>query len=173
MARAKKEVEIKNILEENSKKLEVLSDKIDEAIIEEIQDTIPEPEKELEVLIPEPQIEEVKTNGSIKLKWKKIGGGSLRGIPGYGIIKPGQTFEAYLSDIPPMFLKSLQCLDADLLATQIGLRNTPAPKETTWKGQQLKAGVWNVINRHTDKPINITPLSTGEDAESLCKALNN
>ena len=153
MARAKKIEEVK----------EVIINKIDETIVEEIQDSIPEPEME----------EEAKPGGPIKLKWKKIGGGSLRGIPGYPIIKPGQTFESYLSDISPMFLKSLQCLDADLLAEQIGLRNIPAPKETTWKVQQVKTGAWNVINRYTDKPINVNPLSTKEDAEDLCKALNN
>ena len=152
MARAKKIEEAK----------EVIINKIDETIVEEIQDSIPELE-----------MEEVKTDGPIKLKWKKIGGGSLRGIPNYPIIKPGQTFEAYLSDISPMFLKSLQCLDADLLASQIGIMNKPAPKENTWKIQQLKAGSWNVVNRYTDKPINIKPLATGEEAETLCKALNN
>jgi hypothetical protein len=173
MARVKKEVEEKGktIIEISDKMVGVKP--IDEVIIEEIQDTIPEPEEEPEVLIPEPQMEEVKPGGPVKLKWKKIGGGSLRGIPDYPIIKPGQTFEAYLSDISPMFLKSLQCLDADLLAEQIGLRNTPVPKETTWKVQQVKTGAWNVINRHTDKPINVNPLPTKEDAEDLCKALNN
>jgi hypothetical protein len=163
MARAKKEVE------ENWRKEIIIpvpeKTKVDENIIEEIQDTIPEP------VVKEKK--EVKPGGPIKLKWKKIGGGSLRGIPGCGIIKPGQTFEAYLSDISPMFLKSLQCLDADLLASRIGLRAISAPKETTWKVQQVKAGAWNVINRYTDKLINITPLPTQEDAEDLCKALNN
>jgi hypothetical protein len=152
MARAKKEVE------ENKKVVKP----IDEAIIEEIQDTIPEQEDEPE-----------KETGPIKLRWKKIGGGSLRGVVGCGIIKPGQVFDVFLTDIPQMFLKSLQCLDADLLASQIGQVTKPAPKENIWKVQQLKVGAWNVINRYTDKPINITPLPTQEDAEKLCKALNN
>jgi len=162
MARAKKIEEVKKLeaKEVTVKVTETIEPVIlKEDVIEEIQDIASE--------------EEVKTDGPVKLKWKKIGGGSLRGIPNYPIIKPGQTFEAYLSDISPMFLKSLQCLDADLLASQIGIMNKPAPKENTWKVQQLKAGSWNVINRHTDKPINIKPLATSEEAETLCKALNN
>lgn len=158
MARAKKEVE---------EKKEVINP-MNETIIEEIQDSIPELQLEEKKVI-----ESEKETGPIKLRWKKIGGGSLRGIAGCGIIKPGQVFDAFLADIPQMFLKSLQCLDADLLAEQIGLRNTLAPKETTWKVQQVKVGVWNVINRYTDKPINVNPLATKEDAEDLCKALNN
>jgi len=160
MARVKKEVE---------EKKEVIKP-IDETIIEEIQDSIPEPQlKEKK----EVKLEVEKEIGPVKLRWKKIGGGSLRGVSGCGIIKPGQVFDAFLTDIPQMFLKSLQCLDADLLATQIGQVTKPAPKETTWKVQQLKVGAWNVINRHTDKPINVTPLPTKEDADNLCKALNN
>jgi hypothetical protein len=171
MARAKKEVEEKVVgLPEQETANPVISDDnfIDESIIEEIQDTITEPQmKEKKVIEPE------KETGLIKLRWKKIGGGSLRGVAGCGIIKPGQVFDAFLSDIPQMFLKSLQCLDADLLAGQMGQVTKPAPKENIWKVQQLKVGAWNVINRHTDKPINVTPLPTQEDADNLCKALNN
>jgi hypothetical protein len=169
MARAKKIEEVKKLeaKEVTVKVTETIEPVIlKEDVIEEIQDIASE--------------EEVKTDGPVKLKWKKIGGGSLRGIPNYPIIKPGQTFEAYLSDISPMFLKSLQCLDADLLASQIGIMNKPAPKENTWKVESKKVTVdkksviiWNVINRHTDKPINIKPLATSEEAETLCKALNN
>jgi hypothetical protein len=166
MARAKKEVE----------EIQEVMKLIDETIIEEIQDNISEQVEEPEILIPEPQMKEEKKvveTGPIKLRWKKIGGGSLRGIADCGIIKPGQVFDAFLSDIPQMFLKSLQCIDADLLANQMNQVTKPAPKENTWKVQQLKVGAWNVINRYTDKPINITPLPTQEDAELLCKALNN
>ena len=172
MARAKKEevkkLEAKEVTVEVTETVNPII--LEEDVIEETQDIISEQEDE----------DEVKTDGPVKLKWKKIGGGSLRGIPNYPIIKPGQTFEAYLSDISPMFLKSLQCLDADLLASQIGIRNKPAPKENTWKVESKKVTVdkksviiWNVINRHTDKPINIKPLATSEEAETLCKALNN
>lgn len=170
MARAKKEVE---------EKKEVIKEKIDETIIEEIQDSIPEPETEQEpiVLIPESQMEgKEKSEPELrkKLRFQKIGGGSLRGIPGYPIVKPGQIFEAFLDDISPRFLPSLKCLDAELMAEQVGKRLTPAPKETTWIAKQRKKGStdWDVINSISGKPINEVALSEA-DANKLAVALNN
>jgi hypothetical protein len=176
MARAKKEVEEKKviIIPEPETVNPVISDDnfIDEAIIEEIQDTIPEPKKEVKKVEPEPRR---------KLRFQKIGGGSLRGIPGYPIIKPNQIFDAYLDDITQRFLPSLKCLDAELMAEQVGKRLTPAPKETIWRAVSKKVTVdkkstiiWNVINGATEKatPINDLPLSEAE-AIKLAEALNN
>ena len=45
--------------------------------------------------------------------WKKTGGGSLiiRTEKGEQIIKPGQTFSAYVEDIPKAFMDMLICVD--------------------------------------------------------------
>jgi hypothetical protein len=173
MARAKKEVEEKGktLIEISDKMVGVSKEEIDETSIEEIQDSIPEPEMEVKKKSePEPRK---------KLRWKKLGGGSLRRVPGYPIVKPGQIFEAFLDDISPRFLPTLQCLDAELMAEQVGKRLTPAPKETTWKAESKKVTVdkksviiWNVVNSISGKPINEIPLSEA-DANKLAVALNN
>lgn len=170
MARAKKEVEEKGktLIEISDKMIGISKEEINASIIEEIQDTIPEPEAvKKEVKKVEPELRK-------KLRFQKIGGGSLRGIPGYPIVKPGQIFEAFLDDISPRFLPSLKCLDAELMAEQVGKRLTPAPKETSWIAKQRKKGStdWDVINSISGKPINEVALSEA-DANKLAVALNN
>jgi len=173
MARAKKEVE-QTTSPELGYQPKV---KVDVTIDEEIQDSIPEIEEEPEVLIPEPQMKEKKISiplpdGRRKLQFKKVGGGSLRGIPGYSIIKPGQVFDAYLEDISPRFLTSLKCLEADLLTEQLNLQTSPRIQEVLYVvKQRAKKGIWDVIKPDGDA-INEADL-TEEDAINLAKALNN
>jgi hypothetical protein len=143
--------------------------------IEKLTPILPEvkamedPEKEteeLEKLFPEPDI-----NGRKKIKFRKIGGGTLRGLSGYPIIKPGQVFEAYLDEIPARFLGSLQCLDPNALAEQLNQQTSPAPKEITWKILQTKPGKWDVVGIN-GKAINESSMTEAEATE-LAKALNN
>lgn len=170
MARAKKEVEE---LKEVTGKL------LTEKVVDKMAELYPEPEteQEPEVLIPEPQMgvkKKSEPEPRKKLRFQKIGGGSLRGIPGYPIVKPGQIFEAFLDDISPRFLPTLKCLDAELMAEQVGKRLTPAPKETIWNAKQRKKGStdWDVVNSISGKPINEVALSEA-DANKLAVALNN
>jgi hypothetical protein len=116
---------------------------------------------------------ELKPESRRKLRWKKMGGGSLRGIPGYPIVKPGQEFEAYLDDISPRFLTSLKCLDSELLAEQVGKRETPAPKEILYTASQNKKvkDAWDVL-KPDGTPINDISM-TKDEAEKLAIALNN
>ena len=143
--------------------------------IEKLTPILPEvkamedPEKEteeLEKLFPVPDI-----NGRKKIKFRKIGGGTLRGLSGYPIIKPGQVFEAYLDEIPARFLGSLQCLDPNLMAEQLNQQASPAPKEITWKILQTKPGKWDVVGIN-GKAINESSM-TEDEATELAKALNN
>lgn len=46
-----------------------------------------------------------------KIRWKKFGGGSFRTVHGK-IIKPGQVFDAYPSEIPDAFRDTVRPLDA-------------------------------------------------------------
>lgn len=124
-----------------------------------------EKEDELEDIFPS------NPEGLKKLRFKKLGGGSLRGIPGYPIIKPGQIFEAYLGDISPRFLPSLQCLDTDLMTEQLQTSPQSNPKEYLWKVKQVKPGKWDVIGKN-EKAINETSM-TEDEAIKLAKALNN
>ena len=48
-----------------------------------------------------------------KLRWLKTGGGAF--YLGNQIIKPGQTFEAHIDELPVAFMDTLQCLDTEEL----------------------------------------------------------
>lgn len=138
----------------------------DMAVVAFTEETKEAEEKELTELFPES-----RPDGKKKLKFRKIGGGSLRGLPGYPIIKPGQVFDAYVDDIPVRFLNSLQCLDPGALTEALNNTEKLAPKEISWKPVQTKPGKWDVIGLN-EKAINETSM-TEVEAIKLAEALNN
>ena len=105
-----------------------------------------------------------------QLRWRKIGGGSLRYINGK-IIKPNETFTAELKDIPPMFLKSLICLDVEAMNQQLKVEEEVKPKPLIWTAIKSEDDKWNVIGSN-DRIINENPM-TEEEAIKLANALNN
>lgn len=111
-----------------------------------------------------PPVEE----GPAILTWKKIGGGSLR--LRNRIIKPGEVFQAALTDIPKAFMDCLICMDPDDLAKEEEIvyaadKNIPDQFSLIEVGNEL----WDVINKE-GKAINEEPLLK-EDAEALLNTL--
>lgn len=105
-----------------------------------------------------------------QLRWRKIGGGSLRYINGK-IIKPNETFTAALKDIPLSFLKSLVCLDKESMIQQLKVEEEAKPKPLIWSAIKSEGGEWNVIGSN-DRIINENPMME-EEAIKLANALNN
>ena len=105
-----------------------------------------------------------------RLRWKKVGGGSLRILD--RIIKPGQTFVAYLEEIPEAFRDTLVCLDEGKLPEleeELAVPTAPKPIYEVKKEEDGKG--WNVVNKTSDKKINDAPLRTRKEAEELKAAL--
>jgi len=117
---------------------------------------------------------------SKEIKWRKIGGGSLRFIRGK-IIKPNEIFLACPEEIPVAFRKQIIPLE-DISETPIPVRKkvfvaqekvvpVVAPEEKAYTLQKRAFGWWDVINVVSGKAINEKGLR--EDmAQKLTEELN-
>lgn len=136
------------------------------------KEKIQEPETEMEIITPEPvvtskpEIIAESENAKKLIRWRKTGGGSLR-LAGR-IIKPGQSFTAYLDEIPKAFIQSLECLDKELLKEQSETK--PVAREIQFTVRNYKGNLFDVVNKQ-GKPINLEKLSA-QDAQNLCNVLN-
>jgi hypothetical protein len=136
------------------------------------KEKIQEPETEMEIIAPEPVVtskpEIIAEPENVKklLRWRKTGGGSLR-LAGR-IIKPGQSFTAYLDEIPKAFIQSLECLDKELLKEQSEAK--PVAREIQFTVRNYKGNLFDVVNKQ-GKAINLEKL-TEQDAQNLCNVLN-
>jgi len=92
------------------------------------------------------------------IRWKKIGGGSLR--LGNRLIKPGQVFTARAIDIPESF--------RDVIIPLEDLPEEPEIQavEETYELVHRGGGYYNVVNSATGKIMNESALRK-EAAESL------
>lgn len=112
---------------------------------------------------------------STKLRWRKVGGGSLRlNLDGINrIIKPGETFLADLDELPKAFMDTLECLDSAGLKTAVvseKAREPFVPVEYTLKKVGKKVDdTWNLLDSE-GKALNEAPLSK-EAAEELLNAV--
>jgi hypothetical protein len=101
-----------------------------------------------------------------KIRWKKIGGGSLW-LLGH-IIKPGQVFYAKPSDISEAFRDQIVPVDG------IPAPNTPpvVGKVSTYKMQPKgkSPSLWEVVNVETGKAVNEKGV-TKEKAEAILQDL--
>jgi hypothetical protein len=105
------------------------------------------------------------------LKWKKIGGGSLRLQK--RIIKPGQIFEAYEEDIPASFRKLVICLSDDVLAVATAKKLEEAKKpEILYEIKERSKGWFDIVNIETGKKVNERGLRDAE-AKDLLKTLKS
>jgi len=110
----------------------------------------------------EPIKAEVKnTDGAIR--WKKLGGGSLR--LGNHIIKPGQIFTARKDTIPEKFLNSLQALDP-IPESEMD-KNEPVSSNYTLKE---RGNNWYDVVNADGKPLNEKALRK-DQADELLKSL--
>lgn len=101
-----------------------------------------------------------KVEGEAVLKYRKVGGGSLRLNNPYRIIKPNQTFTAKPSEIPEAFKDVVICLSTEeevFAAKEAELTTTT---ESIYETVELedKKGWFNVVKKGEDKPINEKPL---------------
>lgn len=125
-------------------------------------------------LPPPGQINPTKTVGdptTDKVRWKKIGGGSLR--LGNRIIKPGEIFYASESELPKTFMDTLVCLDKeDLQKIKDGTKQASKISEVLYRleNDATFKGLWNVVNEE-GKAINEKPLEKAI-AEELLTAIN-
>jgi hypothetical protein len=106
-----------------------------------------------------------------KLRWQKVGGGSLRWRN--QIIKPGQVFEASLDELPKAFMDILVCLDKDgLQKVKEGVKKETQAPEFLYHLEKDKTSKihWNVVNEE-GKAINEKPLEKAL-AEELLTAIN-
>lgn len=135
---------------------------------------------------------------SVEIRWRKMGGGSLRFIRGK-IIKPNEEFLARPDEIPTAFLRYVAPLDPLPDGVVIGAgRSSPTkgdvpagdPKKIARKPRRrkstepvsIKSGVfearkrddgdeYDVVNTTTEKAINDAGL-TKEKADQLVQELN-
>jgi len=109
---------------------------------------------------------------STKLRWQKIGGGSLRWNG--RIIKPQEIFYADKEELPVSFLDTLVCLESEEVqeAAAITSKITIIP-EASYELKKADKGknLWNVVNSE-GKTLNESPLSK-ESAEELLIALTD
>jgi len=128
-------------------------------------------EKPVTIKEPKPKVDEVLLKEAEPLRWKKVGGGSLR-ILGM-IIKPNQVFTAKLDDIPEGFRNVVVCLDKEEMKKQITAGKIIfANKEDLYGIEEVgKTGLYNIINTKTRKPLTKKPQSKSE-AVILASSLN-
>jgi len=112
-----------------------------------------------------------RTRTAVKLRYKKIGGGSLRFKK--RIIKQNQIFEAYKEEIPKAFWKSIIQVgggDEEVLKLVLGEPKAYHIKEALYEIACINSK-WFVMN-----PIFLTPINeeelTEEEAIKLCESLN-
>jgi hypothetical protein len=103
--------------------------------------------------------------------WRKTGRKSMR-LSGK-IIKPGQRFRAYPSEIPEAFRDLVECLDKEEVARiekEVVLQETKV--EELYEIRPAKGVGWfDVVNIVSEKPINTKSLRKA-DAEELLQSLN-
>ena len=108
-------------------------------------------------------------NSKKEIKWRKVGGGSLRYIRGH-IIKPNEVFIAYENEIPLAFrgfvvpLEDLPKTEGDKVLLE--KRGGQAKYELHSVGN----GWWDIINVASGKAINEKQLRKN-DAEKVLKEL--
>jgi len=111
---------------------------------------------------------------SKKIKWRKVGGGSLRlFIDGrLRIIKPNQVFEAAMEDIPSAFREGggKVVIPVDPMEFQ-HRASQPVPSATKYELVHFRAGWYDVVNSATGKPMNDKKLRQA-DAMALLEQLN-
>lgn len=103
-----------------------------------------------------------------RLRWKKVGGGTLTFRNRY--VKPGEIILAHAEELPKAFMDTLVCLDKDQLGKvqEVKRKETHTP-EILYTIKKEGKGWW-VVNA-TGKPLNEEPL-TQPQAEELMKAMN-
>jgi hypothetical protein len=110
-----------------------------------------------------------------KLRWKKLGGGSLRiAIGGQNrIIKPGEEFWAEASELPKSCMDLLQCLDATgLKASEVKERSKSPVIPVVYTLQKVEGekDLWNLVDTE-GKVLNESLLSK-ESADELLTTIN-
>ena len=106
-----------------------------------------------------------------RLRWKKIGGGSLRITLGgkKKIIKPGEVFLAHESELPVAFMDSLQCLASETekkINKEIVAKQNAVPAIYELQEAEGTDDLWNVVNPE-GKAINEKPLDIDAANELL------
>jgi len=106
-----------------------------------------------------------------RLRWKKIGGGSLRITLGgkKKIIKPGEVFLAHESELPVAFMDSLQCLASETekkINKEIVAKQNAVPAIYELLEAEGTDDLWNVVNPE-GKAINEEPLDIDAANELL------
>ena len=119
---------------------------------------------------------------SKEIRWRKIGGGSLRYIRGK-IIKPNEVFIAKPEEIPRIFRKQVVALediqealdiDADIAPVKPFVARRKESSEMEDGAYETKArsrGWWNVVNKASGKVINEKGLRE-DAAKELVAELN-
>jgi len=100
---------------------------------------------------------------SKEIRWRKIGGGSLRYIRGK-IIKPNEVFTAKPEEIPLAFRKQVVALEdipeiskVDIVPVKPFVVRRKEPSEMEEGAYETKArsqGWWDVVNKASGKVIN-------------------
>ena len=150
--------------------------------VTEVKKPIPDPvevkkedvikEEKVEVKNEEVDERNLRKGTKIQLRYKKIGGGPLRLCNPKRIIKPGQVFTAYPSDIPKAFADLVQCLDDEEVQKLVIEEKPFHVKEELYTIGELTPGGWHVLNGKTKKPLQDKPMSK-EDAIILRDSLNS
>lgn len=109
------------------------------------------------------ELEAQTVDESGAIRWKKLGGGSLR-LDNH-IIKPGQIFTARKDEIPEKFLNSLQAL-APIPESEMD-KNEPVPSKYTLKE---RGNNWYDVVNADGKPLNEKALRK-DQADELLKSL--
>ena len=149
-------------------------DEDEEEVEEEVEEDVEEyHEAGTQLLNQEDEEDEIKTiddNGNpLPLVWRKIGKGSFH--LNNRIIKPGETFTAYLSEIPEGVRDVVIPLDKKAFNKQMNLGVDKVPEFVFRKEVSKRhAGKFVIVNG-VGKPINATPLNEKE-ADELLTALN-
>jgi hypothetical protein len=109
------------------------------------------------------------------LKWRKIGGGSMRLKDPDRIIKPNETFRARRDEIPAAFMDTVVCLSSEeeLVAVEKVVAKEKAAAEVSEEIYTIKkvsgSGAntkYNVINE-AGKAFNEAPLSKKEATDLI------
>lgn len=129
------------------------------------------PVEELEVVIAagEKAADEIEIPVSKLVRYRKIGGGSLR-IDGR-IIKPNQTFSIDPDRIPKAFLSTLVCLEPDRLSEVLEI---PVKKVDTtfYEIREKTAKGWFGVYRRSDGKELTTKTLKEADAIAMVETLN-
>lgn len=112
---------------------------------------------------------EVEVPIDTRLRWQKIGGGSLRWKN--QIIKPGEVFLAHREDLPKSFMDCLVCLDSvEVQKEKTNIQDKVEAPPVLYTLVELPDNLWDVVNE-MGKPINENPLDI-DQANALLKTLS-